>query len=338
MTRLFGRDYTKRELLAHVGRVEQVGGIRRYEWSDGFERGVEQFQVRTGAGLVYGVTPSRGLDLSYAELGGVPLTFQSAVGDAHPMFYEPQGTGWLRTFPGGLMTTCGLTSMGSPAVENGESLGLHGRYSHIPAEKLGVSASWQGDEYEMRITGTVRQASFFGEHLELTRTIESRLGVNAITVTDRVENVGFAPCDLMVLYHCNFGFPFVGPDLRLTFPEGTIVPRDEGYGAEEAYTFEAAQIGVSENVFYHRPATQSPRQTVRLDNAALGVSVQLAYSADTLPCLIQWKCPVAGNYALGIEPANALVEGRPAERRRGTLQSLAPGESRQFKLEFSFGR
>jgi hypothetical protein len=37
-----------------------------------------------------------------------------------------------------------------------------------------------------------------------------------------------------------------------------------------------------------------------------------------------------GEYVLGFEPANCLVEGRAKERERGTLQFLEPGETREF--------
>ena len=35
---------------------------------------------------------------------------------------------------------------------------------------------------------------------------------------------------------------------------------------------------------------------------------------------------------MGIEPANCHVEGRAAERERGTLQFLEPGEARTYEL------
>jgi hypothetical protein len=40
-----------------------------------------------------------------------------------------------------------------------------------------------------------------------------------------------------------------------------------------------------------------------------------------------------GAYVLGLEPANCGTEGRSKERARGTLQSLEPGESREFQVE-----
>lgn len=40
--------------------LEQIGGIHRLKWMEGTEAEVEQIQIRTGAGLTYYVSPSRG--------------------------------------------------------------------------------------------------------------------------------------------------------------------------------------------------------------------------------------------------------------------------------------
>ncbi|WJH37600.1 hypothetical protein N6H14_32090 [Paenibacillus sp. CC-CFT747] len=57
--KLFGRSWTRDELEARVGRIEQLGGIRRVRLEEGVETGTEQIWVRTGAGLAYAVTPPR---------------------------------------------------------------------------------------------------------------------------------------------------------------------------------------------------------------------------------------------------------------------------------------
>jgi Domain of unknown function (DUF4432) len=43
----------------------------------------------------------------------------------------------------------------------------------------------------------------------------------------------------------------------------------------------------------------------------------------------------ANHFVLGLEPANCRTLGRKAERDRGTLQMLSPGERREFRLELS---
>ena len=129
--KLYNQDWTRRELEARVGRIEQIGGIQRFTLMEGPEAGVEQIQIRTGAGLTYYVSPSRGLDISLAEIGGVPISWQSANGDVHPAYFDAAGIGWLRTAVGGLLMTCGLTQVGAPCEDEDEQLGIHGRAHHI---------------------------------------------------------------------------------------------------------------------------------------------------------------------------------------------------------------
>jgi hypothetical protein len=52
---LWGRQWTREELLARVGRLEQVAGIRLVEGGDGAERGVRLLQCSTGAGFDFEV-------------------------------------------------------------------------------------------------------------------------------------------------------------------------------------------------------------------------------------------------------------------------------------------
>ena len=208
--KLNGRSYTKRDLEARVGRLEQIGGVRRFAWSEGREAGTDMIEVRTGAGLRFLVSPSRAMDISLAEFGGSPLTWQAVGGDAHPSYYDNRGAEMLRTAVGGLLMTCGLSYVGAPGEDDGQAFGLHGRVHHLAARHVGAVGQWRGDEYEMTVSGTVEENAIFGENLRLTRIIRSRLGENRICVTDEVENVGFTETPLMLLYHCNFGFPLVG--------------------------------------------------------------------------------------------------------------------------------
>ena len=64
MARLFGKEFTRAELLERTGSVDQFGGAKRVILADGDEAGVEAVLCRTGSGLSYTVLPGRGLDLS----------------------------------------------------------------------------------------------------------------------------------------------------------------------------------------------------------------------------------------------------------------------------------
>ncbi|WJH34413.1 DUF4432 family protein [Paenibacillus sp. CC-CFT747] len=62
------------------------------------------------------------------------------------------------------------------------------------------------------------------------------------------------------------------------------------------------------------------------------LTVELGWHTGTLPNLIQWKMAGAGEHVLGIEPSNCFVEGRAAEREKGSLVRLAPREKVRTEL------
>lgn len=337
---LYGRKWTRRELEARVGRIEQIGGVRRFRLVEGLEDGVELIEVRTGAGLRYNVLPSRALDISLAEYGGAALSWGSAGGDVHPAYYDAQGAEWLRTAAGGLLMTCGLAYVGAPGADQGQAFGLHGRIHHLPARHVSAAGRWVGDEYEMQISGVVDEAIMFGEHLRLSRQISSRLGTNRIEIHDRVENLGFEPAPLMVLYHFNFGFPLLNEDTEFRFPSSRVTPRDAGTPIEGYDRWTPPKADYRERVYYHQGLSgdhvqaviRNPRFPLTDGAGHIALEVVLEWSTVQLPKLVQWKMPGAGLHVLGVEPANCYVEGRAAERERGTLVIMEPGEEQQFDL------
>ncbi|HOF87878.1 MAG TPA: aldose 1-epimerase family protein [Armatimonadota bacterium] len=338
MVRLFGRDFTRRELLSYTSNLAQLGGIRPIELAAGRERGVRAFDVATGSGFEFTVLADRALDITRMAMRGVPMAHLTPSGQAHPAYYEAAGAGWLRTFPGGAVTTCGLAAAGAPCVDEGQALPLHGRVSALPVEELGYWGAWQGDDYGMHITGTLTEGVLFGTPLRLTRTLSATLGGTSVRIRDTVENIGGEPAPHMMLYHCNFGWPLLGPDSALVTNSRQVTPRDAAAaeGLLGWSTFQEPTPGYAEQCFYHDiPADNAGDVRVALLNPALGLGVGLRYHQKTLPRFIQWKQMGFGHYVLGLEPANCLVEGRDTERARGTLVVLQPGESRDYTLELT---
>ena len=338
MTRLMGREFGKGELLRRIGHLSQVAGIRRMTLSDGVEEGVRIADVRTGSGLRFQVTLDRGMDISMAEFRGVPLAWRSPTGDAHPSFFDGHGKGWLRTFAGGLMTGCGMTSLGAPCTDEGAELGLHGRLSHLPATGVAVEHRWEGEECVMAVEGSMREAVIFGENLHLRRRIETRLGSSVVSLRDRVANEGPARTPLMMLYHINLGWPLVDAGARLLLHATATTPRDPdaASGLDRAREFSDPVAGFREQVYYHDLAPgEDGYATVLLRGAAGGIGLQVRYRQRERPRFIEWKMTGEGTYVVGLEPANCRVSGRAAERAAGTLQFLEPGEVREFALEFA---
>lgn len=340
MANLFGREWTRAELLAHVGDLSQVAGVRLIELGDGVERGVRAADVTTGGGLEFTVLLDRGMDIGAASYKGLPLAWVSPAGFAHPAHFEPEGLGWLRTFGGGLMTGCGLTNVGSPGEDEGEPLGQHGRLSHLPARHVGSGQEWEMDECSFWVDGELRQARLFGENLCLTRRIETQLGQNRISIHDTVENMGDSSTPLMLLYHINLGFPLLDSSCRLEAPSHNVLPRDKVAepGIGEWMRFQEPTTGYREQVFLHDlPADADGWASIRLVNPTLRLWLRVRFQKESLPNLVQWKQMGQGAYVLGLEPSNCGVEGRAKDRARGVLQFLEPDESREFEVEIEVG-
>jgi hypothetical protein len=336
MATLFGRRYTRTELLQHVGDVSQLGGVRLKVLDDGAERGVRVADFTTGSGLRFSVLIDRGMDIGAADWGGKPLSWISGAGAVHPAYYDPIGLGWLRSFPGGLMVGCGLDNVGLPSSDGDEELGLHGRLSNTPSELISCGGAWQGDEYEMWVEGQVRHYKLFSANLLLRRKISTWLGSDRLSLEDTIVNQSFETTPLQLLYHCNFGFPVVSPHTELWVDTVRCEPRDEeaAGGFEERARFQAPTPGYAEQVFYHYPrADDEGYARAALINQRMRFGAYIRFRMAELPHLVQWKMMGQGTYVVGLEPGNCWVQGRAHDREQGVLQFLQPGEGVSTHLE-----
>ncbi len=340
MATLFGKHYTKSELLDHVGDISQVARVKPYRLAEGYEEGVLAVDVSTGSGFEFTVLPTRGMDISTAQLNGKSLAWRSAMTDRHSSYFEEDGRGWLRSFYGGLVVTCGMTWMGADCVDQGEPLNLHGRISHIPATNVHWDGEWVGDDYILSVSGKCRESIVFGENIQLTRKIWAKLGESRFHIEDEVENLGYQTSPHMYLYHINTGFPAVDDNSVLISPTKSVAPRDaEAEDGQENYNkSQPPTQSYQEKCYFHQMAPNSEGKVTaavinpECDNGN-GFGVYVTYEQAQLPYFIEWKMMGRGEYVVGMEPANALVLGRAAERESGRLQFIEPGEKRKYSLE-----
>ncbi len=334
---LYGKKITKKSISSYVGDISQIADAKESVLSAGKADGVRVIEVKTGGGLAFTVVPSRAMDIAWAEFKGTPLAHISKSGVTNPAFFEKDGLNFLRGFYCGLLTTCGLTYFGAPCVDEGQTLGLHGRVSNIPAQDVSVSREWEGDDYVIRIRGKVQESSIFGENLVLSREISVKMGGKTIHVHDAVENCGFAETPFMLMYHCNFGYPLVSEDTILITPKTKVTPRDaEAAKGINAYNkFQAPEAGFAEQVFYHdmEPAADGSLHMC-LFNEKLGLGAYVKSNIKQLDHFVQWKQMGAGDYVVGLEPATWKPEGRAEARRTGELKFIQPGEIKTFDVEF----
>jgi hypothetical protein len=338
MIELYGRKWSRKQLLSYLGDLSQIAGWRLAELSDGNERGNRVAEFHSVSGVNFDVMLDRGMDIGRTEFSGIPLSWISMAGFGAPSFFEAEGLGWLRTFGGGLLVGCGLTHLGSPGEDDGEILGQHGRLSNTPASQVQFGEEWLDNECTFWLRGQVRQARPFGENLLLKREITVGLGGTKIGLHDSVENLADNSSPLMILYHINLGFPMLSENCYLEAEPHSIKPRDRDAepGIGNWDHFQVPTAGYREQVFYHDLQVDLKGWAqISLINPDLGMKLSVGFEKAGLPNLNQWKMMGNKTYVLGLEPANCMVEGRHKERERGTLQFIQPGEKKDFRLEIS---
>lgn len=339
MANIYGRKLAKPELMKRVGDISQIAGAKPYTLEDGKARGVRAVDVKTGGGLNFTILPDRGMDIAWASYKGLALSFISKTGVVSPAYYEPDGNGFLRSFCAGLLTTCGLTYMGSACVDDGVALGLHGRASNTPAQDVCITNEWEADDFVMKVRGKIRESAVFGENVTLTREITAKLGENKIAINDIVENCGFERQPLMLLYHFNFGYPLLDSCTKLISPTSSVKARDidAEKGLDNYNEYTDPVHGFSEQVFYHDfNMYASDEVTVSLYNKELldsGLCMDLKFNRRQLPYFIEWKQLGEGDYVVGLEPATWYPEGRDQARKRKELTFIEPGKVKKIQIE-----
>ncbi len=343
MAYFLGKNWKKSELLSIIGDPLQVAGARPFIYTEGKAQGVRGVGINTGSGFQFTVLPGRGMDIPEAYFRGITLNFCSGTGVTSPAYYEEPGLGWLRSFFVGLLTTCGITNSGAPSIDMGEPFGLHGRASNTGAENLCVEQGWDGDEFIISLRGMIRESKAMFENMTLSRTIETGLGWKRFTLNDVIENNGFEPQPLLMLYHFNFGFPLLGPNAKITGPIVQTEPRDEeaekDSGVEECLTFPYPQDGYREKVFFHELEADSNEDSfIALLNRDIGngtpLGIVLKFNKKEVPTLTEWKMPKKGFYVLGLEPGTAKPFGRGRLREMNELPLLNPQEEYSITIGF----
>ena len=315
----------------YVGNVYQVCGTRHYTLTQGFSRGVNAIDVRTGGGLEYTILPDRGLDISLASYRGENLTYLTPNGEANAAFYDKVGDGWFRTFFAGLLTTCGYENVGDACVDEGCSYGLHGRQNIIPAKNVCDLSTRGGD---ILITADIEDSVCFGAKIRVRRTISSAYGENFIRITDEFENYGIKDEPLLLLYHINFGFPLLCEGTMVSVDATKTEPYDDYSAADESYMFAFSKpnADAQEKNYIHTLTNRATYSQSEIRHPS-GLGVYVRQKVDQLPYLNHWKLENPVDYVLALEPSNVRCIGRRALREAGELPILRAGETTTVEVE-----
>lgn len=321
----------------------QLGGIETSVIDNGAGRGTRIAWINTGTGLRFKVVIDRAMDIADAFFNQHSLAWISHGGITYPQPFSDKGIDWLRTFGGGLLTTCGLTHVGGPESDESGDRGLHGHISNLPAEIVSIiQPDPRRGNLEMSITGLIRETKPFGPSLELRRTISATLGKATIRIHDEVINKGNTPSPHLLLYHFNFGWPLVDEGADILW-KGKWSPRNGEENAKifrEGNDFKKCQAPLDEHsgggeevVLVDIEADIFGQSVCGISNPKIGLAVALKFKKDQLPWVANWQHWGKGEYVTGLEPSTHPLTGQAKAREDGTLIFIEPGESRSYELE-----
>ena len=324
-----------------ISNAAQIGGIETSVLDNGAGRGTRIAWINTGTGLRYKVVIDRAMDIADAFYNQHSLAWLNEPGITSPQTFSNKGIDWLRTFNGGLLTTCGLSHIGGPESDEFGERGLHGLVSNLPAQ---IESIIQPDParglMEMSITGIIKESRIFGPSLQLKRTLSGTLGKASIKIRDEILNLGNEKTPLMLLYHFNFGWPLADEGTDILW-KGEWRPRladSKVFNASNNFRKCPAPLeihkGTGEDVvFVDLVADSNGRCTVGLNNDNVGIAVALKFHKNQLPWFINWQHFGKGEYVTGLEPATNPPIGQAKARADNELIFLEPGETRIFDLE-----
>ena len=315
----------------YIGHEHQIYGVEEMRLVGGKADGMRILQVRNGSGLEFTVSLDRCADISRLSLNGVNYGFFSSCGYVSPKYYDGRGDGFLKSFTGGFLTTCGLSNVGKACTDEGVEYPLHGTISNTPAEDVRY---WIEND-EIHIKATMRDASLFSYKLILEREYVSPLFKNELHVKDTVKNIGSQETPIQILYHCNVGYPILSENTVLSIPAVKITPRNEHAAADidNCFKMEKPQPDYEECCYFH---TMDSDPEISVYNPDLKKGFSMSYDSSALSYFTEWKMMGEQDYVLGVEPGNTLPDGRAYMRENGLLEYIKPGEEKNYALNFKF--
>jgi hypothetical protein len=274
------------------------------------ERGCEIYEFRDR---------STGVDVLFKSPWGLqPPGAPPREGSDGMAFLHNYGGGWQELFP----------SCNDACTYRGVELPFHGEVAVGPWE---VTLGASGDEV-VELIGRVRCAL---TPFALERRMLLRRGQATLTLRERAENTSDEAYHLIWGHHCVVGAPFLEAGCRLHAPARTILTPPEawedtarlaraqrgpwpeallaGGGRTDLREIPGPEAGSHDDVFL----TGLDDGTVAVENPRLGRTFRLGFDRELFGWICSWQpyggahaLPLAGSYALGIEPwvANGNLE------------------------------
>jgi hypothetical protein len=312
--------------------------VKKERLRGGRREGVDLIVVDNG-GLRFSIVPTRGMGIWKGWFEGNRLGWDSPVtdGPVNPSLVNLSaagGLGWLDGFDE-LLARCGLENNGAPfevktvkddGSESYATFGLHGKVANIPASFVAVHVG-ADPPHPIVVEGHVQESRLFGPQIRMETRITTVPGSNSLVVRDEFINLKEQPVEMQILYHWNFGPPFLDAGARFVAPIKTVTPRDQRaqQGLDRHDLYGGPEPGFSEQVYFYELYARSTAETITmLRNHAGDKAVVLRFRNDHLPAFTLWKntAGLRDGYVTGLEPGTNYPNPRPFEQARNRVVRL----------------
>ncbi len=294
--------------LKKVGNTKQVISVYDLEIQNGIAKGKRLILANNNA-LEVAFNADNALDIAWVKYKGVNVSFLSKNG-------LNNNTGiFSEQFEGGFLYTCGLDNVSACD----KSRPIHGSLHARKAENVTTFT----DNEKITISADVYTTALKGVNLKLHR--EYVVTANSLSFNDTVINCGFTDSDYVLLYHVNFGYPFLDKDFVLDFDAISSFPANATTNIEDCKVITDAKPKQGEELYYH----YLKDGVVKMKNPSLDIECVMHFDMKALPLLVEWKNLFEGDYVIGIEPATTRFD----EYKKNPIK---PGEEHKFNVSVKF--
>ena len=137
------------------------------------------------------------LDIVWVKYKGVNISFLSKNG------LNDGARDFVGNFEGGFLYTCGMDNISSCV----DGKPVHGSLHY---KKCDVAYAYEKGGV-IYVCGEVKETALFGKNLAMKRCFA--VTEHSISVQDTIENQGYLDAEYVLLYHINYGYPFLDEGL-----------------------------------------------------------------------------------------------------------------------------
>jgi len=312
-----------------------------------YPTGIAALRLANARGHVV-VLPWMGQIVWDAVFDGVRLTMDS-------LFDAPRPASTIIDTYGCFAFHSGVLRNGCPGPEDTHA--LHGEFACAAMDTARLVLSGDDAGPMLRVESSRVHAQGFGNRYRATAHVALGEAATLFEIGLAVENTGGRPMELMYMCHINPAYaerarilqpaPWTPRTVAVRSVAPAHVPSSPEYRATIARLVERPEIGAAldggvsydpEQVFYLHGLGQAEDGTTRLMlRRDEGDGFAIAFSLREFPHVVRWMMRTPDHRVAAFAlPSTCEPEGYLAERRKGNVATLAPGQVRRFSVSTGY--